>query len=879
MEDKVQSEDQIKSDEEQVNTSVQNTLAQSVFIKQAIENASNKLDKAYQLLDITGWIVPVGVAIAYYAIFLYYQLPDAFTYAGLEIAIPLFIFFRLVIWGLRIQLVGEDKSFVDCLLDSFSSFSKKHVKLRFDDSRLTQNASSLGKHAIRMLSTVRSYVPGLDQFYDSKERVRNQQYFKQKLRNALTEYGISIREKAERYLSTEFGPLTNTEPEWLEEATRGLAVRCGTPAVMLKLVYFDYIDDDTERKNVWIQIKKDKLVPTLAKIILNSGRIPTEYTEKDLKTYGGIDELIAKIEPFRLNDFLVKYNDYYYQFADEKDALIDALKFYRLNITAQLENDIKKLVPPVFEEKERLKSLLNLAASRTGISYKILELVYYEYQGIFTERQKAWIAVKRNNLAECLAIGANQSLDASSQISAQEPNSALTDFVTLLLGSGLLNTQSINLIDNKPVITYIAKLLEPKEDFIIAQARIDLLEALRSLERQKEDFIRTLSLNNIAFEEDNDRNGFMQLLPTTDSFTTLLTWLSGRVKVDANVLLLLFYDYTAQIKKRDECFQGFKENDLLFNKEEKLNKLARELLNRGIISYPLDANENNEDSIANLADYLATVHKFERLKIDLMFSEYNKLFRYTKSILVFLVEQKICREKSEVTFNKLLSKVTKVRGDILDNLQLATIMGLRDFTLLPFEEDWFEPVALSSIAVFLVVHEDMSLTDVACRRYSSNSRIVKILYEYSWMNEKEQHKSQIDRTPLSKVIEVAIKGSSSNTKYLSEFQRGLKTGFLYRKINDIPAVRLHYIQRQINEVVSQQDYANKLDLHLQALGTVLESKLKANTILESLKMQLVSAYTITIPTDADVISGIIDKRLLQACEDLAKDDPFTKIFL
>ena len=345
LEDKVRKEDQIKLDEEQVGVSVQNTVNQSEFTKQTINDASNKLDKAYQLLDIAGWLVPVGAAILYYVIFYYYKLPEAFTYGGLVIALPLFLFFRLVIWSLRIQLLGDDKSFLDCLKDSFYSFSEKHVKLKFDDNRLTQHVSSLGKQTIRMLGTVRGYVPGLDQYYSSQERLRNQQYFIQKLRNALTEYGFPIREKTEQYLS-EFGPLTNTEAEWLEKATKDLAVFYGVPAVILKLVYTDYLDDDTERKNAWIEIKKENLLSVLAKVILRSGRIPTEYVEKDLKSYGGIEELIARIDPFNLNGFLVLYNNYYYQFAEEKDALIDALKFYRLNIDPQLEIETKRFVPP-----------------------------------------------------------------------------------------------------------------------------------------------------------------------------------------------------------------------------------------------------------------------------------------------------------------------------------------------------------------------------------------------------------------------------------------------------------------------------------------------------------------------------------------------------
>jgi hypothetical protein len=860
-EDKIKKENQIKIDEDHVDVSVQNTLNHNDLVKNRINEASNKLDDAYQLLDLAGWLVPIIAAIFYYTIFFYFKLPDVFTWVGLAIALPLFLFLRLVIWSLRIQLVGDDKSFVDSLKDTFYSFSEKHVKLKFDNTQLNDHISGLSRQAGSMLSTVRSYVPGLDQYYGAQERIRNQLFFIQKLRNALTEYGFPIREKSEQYLSKKFGPLTNSETEWLDEATKELALIYGVPSIFLKLIYADYLDDSTERKNDWAEIKKEnKLLHAFAKVILRSGRIPTEYIEKDIESYGAIEELILKIDPFVLNDFLVIYNTYYYQFAEEKDALLNSLKFYRLNVSFELEDNIKRFVPSTFDDNGRLKSLLKFVSSVISIDNKVLELIFHEYQGMAAERQKAWTALKQKENMK----------------TSEDPNPLLTYFVTLLIENGLLDIQ-YGSVDNQNLVHYFAKLLEPKEDFTISKARLDLLDSLRSLQRVKEDFLRTLSLNNMPLDDSEERNEFIQLLPTTDTFITLLSWLSSQIKVDETVLLLLFYDYTARVKKRDNCFEGFKNAK---DKSARLKILANELLNKGIISYPSDSTESHEETVANLADYLAIAPKFERLKIDTMFSEYNRLFGYAKSVLVFLIEQRICDEKAEITFYGLLSAVDKSKGDILDKLQTVTTATLRSFRLLSLDDDWFEPVALSSIAVFLVVHEDMSLADIACRRYSSNSRIVKILYEYSWMNEKEQHKSQLDRTRFDDVIEIAIKGSASNDRYLSEFQRGLKSGFLYRRINDIPTVRLHHIQRQMAEVISQQDYATKLESHMQALGTVLESNLKSDTILESLKMQLVSAYAITFPTDADVISGIIDNLLLSVCEDFSNDDPiYRDIFI
>ncbi|MGA2876540.1 MAG: hypothetical protein ABSE82_13505, partial [Nitrososphaerales archaeon] len=65
-----------------------------------------------------------------------------------------------------------------------------------------------------------------------------------------------------------------------------------------------------------------------------------------------------------------------------------------------------------------------------------------------------------------------------------------------------------------------------------------------------------------------------------------------------------------------------------------------------------------------------------------------------------------------------------------------------------------------------------------------------------------------------------------------------------------------------------------------ALATFLRSELKGGVIMESLRMQLVTAYAITLPTKANVISGVIEQRLPAVCEDLAKTEPtFKDLFI
>ena len=344
------------------------------------------------------------------------------------------------------------------------------------------------------------------------------------------------------------------------------------------------------------------------------------------------------------------------------------------------------------------------------------------------------------------------------------------------------------------------------------------------------------------------------------------------------MLILLYYDFTAQVRKRDDFF-----GDLKNGKNGELASLAKELISRHIIAIYSGNLSSEEEDVANLTSYLQTISVYDRARIESIFLDYSRLFRYSKRLLSFLKGQKICREDSNLNFRDLLEEVKTARFDFLDQLRVTTESRIRESSLMSNPStDWLEPISLAVIALFLVEHEeDMFISDVACRRAASVGRTVRILYEHSWVNDDEQHKSPENRTLLSTIIVRVISGNNSrSTEYFSEFQRGLTAGYLFRRISDIPLTRMRHIDDQVTKAVSQMEFETQLKSHLQALGTVLESELKTGIIMESLRMQLVAAYAITIPTEANVIRGVIDTILPDICANLAADDPiYRDIFI
>jgi hypothetical protein len=278
-----------------------------------------------------------------------------------------------------------------------------------------------------------------------------------------------------------------------------------------------------------------------------------------------------------------------------------------------------------------------------------------------------------------------------------------------------------------------------------------------------------------------------------------------------------------------------------------------------------------ENEVSNLSAYLRTVSVFVREEISSTFSRYRQLFEYSKSILQFLKGQNICKKEAELSFEKLLAQPFPDR-DFLSRLQLAIQLLIDEFSSLsPRTAEWIEPITQASIAIYLDERGDF-LRYSMNQRVAGIGRVVQILYECSWTNDDEQDKISEDKTRLDRIINRVIDGEKRSDSFLTAFTRALTLGFLYRKIREIPDTTMRHIDQQVNSVANQMDFKAKLEKRLSALGTILESQLTSGTIMESLRMQLVGAYTITVPTGANVIGAIVKDLLPDTCRELAESD-------
>lgn len=858
-------EGELKKGQSNVEDAISKTKEEFGALKENLQVSASKIDNAFWWLDLTAWVVPITTLLLYFGAFFYLGLPvDPFGYAGVTIVVSAALFLRLLIWQVRFQASGEDVSFVQSIKESVHALPLHRFKLGFRPTKLDSKLSDVWTNVSGFSTAVTTrYVPGLRDYFETQDIVRNVKGFVITLRNSLSEYGMRSNESAERYFSR-FRRASGDPTEWIRKAAKELAPIYGTQASVIQFIYADYIGDDQGKKDNWKAITESKAaLKSLVSILLDSEKLPGDYHAGESDTYGGIEELVLKTTPFSISSFLDSYTIQYYEFAAEKDSLLDAVRAYHIKTSPAIEAKIKSLVPPTFQREQRLNALFAKASPLVNTDATILRLIFYEREAISDKRTKVWLAMTRS---ESESLPTAELANGLSGLSKRRLT--IRHFVTILEEGGLVEIPmeytGLNTVE------FVVKAVSYLNDYSLSAVRSQVHQAFNSIQTEMDSLIRTISANSIQIGE-GERAKFTQILPVSNPLNVLIEQLSIDTRVSDYVILLLYYDFTAQHRKRDDHFI-----DNIRDQPKRLNSLAKELLSRRLVSSAPRTDSEEKETLSNLTTYMTTLNTFSKTDIDSVYSNYGRLFEYTKGVFRFMVNERICAESNELSFKTILELVPHPERDFFDNVVKVVTEQIKKSAESKLSADWLLPVAFATTTAFLVTKEDMFLANTACRHTSNNSKAVSILYTFSVKNDEEQYRPQLDKTPFAEIVKQTITETTPRRDYFPEFQRALNGGFLYWKISDIPATRLRDIHDQLTRVTSELDFKKKLDSHLQALATFLRSELKGGIVMESLRMQLVIAYAITLPTSAKVIGGVLEERLPAVCDEIAGTDPSFK---
>lgn len=847
----------IKEKEQEINDKIraanlavakmQESADQSISdISSEMGKATIKVDGIYNKLeDFCTYLVIIFLLVYYVVYFFVFQLSyDVAVFGGAIIAAIIALSFRIILDRANSEIYENKSAIIEHLNkanQALGNFWAKKLAIEPGLQRIIDGFGQASRYGQTVVSTVRDYVPTLSTLYASKERLNRQIDFINTLRNALTRYGFKLSPEANKYL-TWFGPLTDSDAEWIKEVAIKLSGLIETPRQIIVLAYGDYKGDTQLVKNIWVDILKERaLVSSLAKLLVKNKTIETEYLEEGLDKYEAIEKIIAIDEPFNLDAFKKTYGKFYGSYSNEKKNLIDALRVYGFEIGANLETRINKHVPKSFEEEERLESLFTLplkdfASEEFTVSIDMVKLAYFEHTGEKQKRVQAWEKLRKNDLDALSAVLIDRKLvDIPSQYEDENATK---------------------------VAKFVSSIIEPLPDLTISRAKIAVKQKFVLLDEIKRNFTRSLRFYKITDFEEKE---LLSLLPLDLKAEVIAEWLQNQIEIPSPILLLFYFDYV-QDKRRKEQFISIRDNNNEPQKSNVLNRLSEVLIDFEVIKGDTkNPGTNKISAISNLFLLLKKLEDYDRLEIQNTFTEYNRLLDYSKEIAGFLKLQGFVSYALDIDFQEIITIIGITQTGILDRLQLivSDIIGKNTQTI-NFPESQ-KSITLATLTLHLVFNRDL-LQDDACIYSSSDILASRILYQFSRINDEEEQKGIRNKTKFVEIVQKTINGTFKDYRYYEAFQRELQSGYLYQRISHLLEARLQAIDERIGDT---EELEKKIKTYSGAVNTFLDSKLKANVILESLRMQLVSAYMITNPSSGDVITGVIDECLKDACEELS----------
>jgi hypothetical protein len=543
------------------------------------------VDATYQKLETFCTYMIIAFLFSYYVVYFFlFQLTyDVVVFGGVIIASITAIAFRIILDRASSEIQRNKSAMFRHLTNAhqaLGTFWAKKLALEPGLQRISDGFIQATRYGQTVLSAVRDYIPSLSTMYASKDRINRQIEFIKTLRNALARYGFKLNSKANDYLSW-FGPLTDSDIEWIQEASTNLSGIFGTPRQLLILAYADYVGDGQMARNIWSEFQKDRtLISNLARAVVQNKVVETEFLEDTLDVYEPIEKIIATEEPFNLDYFKGVYQQFYNEYSKEKKNFIDALRIYGFEIGPQLEEQTKKYVPNSFEKNERLECLFNLQAAELGVSDDIVKLAYFEHEGDRQKRVQVWEKLRLNK-------------------------TALKAFSIILVDQKLIDTPTQYETEVSKIIEFIASAIEPLSDFTLSRAKISVKQKFSSLDEIKRNFARSLRFNKITGFDEKE---LISWLPLDFQPEVIADWVQNQIDFPSFINLLFYYDYI-QDKRRKEQFISVRDS-------ENLQTLSETLIKYGLVKVEAKKTDRQSSTIANLSLLLQKFEDYDRAEIQ-----------------------------------------------------------------------------------------------------------------------------------------------------------------------------------------------------------------------------------------------------------------------
>jgi hypothetical protein len=697
-------------------------------------------------------------------------------------------------------------------------------------SRVREYAGIIVGATEKVTSDIAAYIPVLKTYHERKGTQNSQAEFILTLKNALSAYGFKIEPNVDMYLRT-FGPPDTLRTEWLSKASKGLESRTGTSHLIIRMIYSDYLGDNTDLKNTWAELKSDKNALTdLCTLLLRNHVVDVKLMDE--RVIQPMMSMVEQFNIFTLDKFRRAYYGYYIDLARKKLDLINALSQYGLG--DQFREDIMKFPPSSQNWSEYANELFAFAATVCEIPPTIVSLFYWDYVGQTSNRQATWAKLVRDENA----ISKLSELLKDVLVGAPYPSSSLA--------------------------TLVASFLRQSEDFSLHALRDSVSLHLSRVDETKRAIRGTLQTFKLELT-DRQREEFALFLPFERNVEKkLLVQISAYLGIRENILELFYLHYVEEKRRRDEVFDELK--------QQNLQSLASLMVEKGLVDV---SNVNMATASANLNTILISIPKFQLTDIQTTFRSYNEILGLADELIAHARKNEIVGRQT-LSFDRVVSLLkSKLQESVYTKLEtvLHDLLRTEKWTSILNEKE-LESVVMASLTAFLVYKQDFRQRDAAQRAYT-NKEAARILYQYYKLTREAEKVGK--EVILRDVADGVFGGKYTNFQYIVDYEAELSNGMVFTSIDQLLKFRMDAVEQRLK--IIQEELSENLADMKGAVKDILKTEISEDFIEQSLNAHLLTAYMITNPVHEPIITEIVDKALPKVCASEAETDPRFKDFL
>lgn len=698
-----------------------------------------------------------------------------------------------------------------------------------------------------VVDKIRNYVPGVDKIYKDEEKDRLIQEFSTTLFNSLKRYKFEIPRNIGEYL-VEFNDPFNLEQNWLDKASEDIAEQIGTKPILVRLSYYDYKFDSKNLRNTWNSIIEDGgLFAVLLKHLIATGILESERSLVDKNEIKSLQQAIKndQITDITLESFRKYYGEVFKDLRKLKSDVLKLIEEYhfpnRQSIIERVTNFMPKSIISESWKTEALESF----GSILKLSPSILKLLLSEYNDLFGDRE-SWYIIRRE-----LEV--------------------IKGLISLLIKNGLLEIPEKFRKDKRQVqrlIDLLAPELQNASSFSLIDIGEIVTSLLTELSHNKRLFVS--SLKGRGIQVDNfDFDEYDSWIPPSFRTEEISIYLEDQLGINEMYSLLFYYSYLNDTKHSNLVLSEIIEQNLL-------GDLSLFLIERRVVPTLKDVEKSLQvESLSFILDRRREFVQDELIKIHYWL---NEVYQDYVQMLQF-VSTEFDKPMSVVNFDILSDLFIDDIDKTLEEVQEK----LMNYCLKSNIQDHFIEVGESDIEksmnALYQVNKKGRVRQWACTRAWESDTATNILYLY--VKSIDEYESGIlnKSKRMIQVIEEYDVSSIKDEDKRYRFARELKDGRIPAGLSKLYSEDFASIHENLHKSGMLTELNETLeDIEKSSFfRDFLDMELPYKLFVDSLNMQLVSAYMITSKGryNEKVISQVVDTYLPDALQSIKEQRGLT----